>query len=548
MATTSPVAADPAEDAAFTSIEEERLQRIGVAVLTALVLHFGLFFFLALSSWTVEVKPPPFEEIIVLKNEIPSEVNREPPPTVEPPEDAIPDIADLTAPDEDKSKTDAGGPVVDPNFEIADHYETDDAAAGHGAKGDPNADMSNLAAAIDNFGTSSSGIQAVHGSGAGHGTGERYGQRGPGGQRNLTLKYKGSRSTQEAVRMCLKWLAKHQSPDGRWDSDGFDAQCTHGRCGGKGSRDYDVGLTGLALVAFTGHGDTHKTDGEFKETVEKGIKFLLREQKSNGYIGDEKMEEGMYNHSLGAYALADAYVLTRDPILKEPIEKAVAYLLAAQNPGKAWRYQNYNAGRSPSMQEDGSPGSVNDTSVTGWVVMALHAAEEGGIAIPPAAYAGANAWLDEVMQEKTRDGQYGIVFGYDAKGKFVHNKPYVTTAAGALIRQFTGVMTGVDGAVTVLASHPPEYGQNKANFYEWYYSTLVLFQYGGEPWEKWNEALKKAVCQNLRHKETETCVLGSMDPVDYWGGQSGGRIYATACAALCMEIYYRYIRLGEKKK
>ncbi len=524
------------EEAAFTSMEEERLQRIGIAILAALVTHVGLFLGIAIASWNApKVKEPPSQDVTVLKNNTPEEVDREPPPTVEPPRDAMPDISDMTVPDEDKSSTETGGPVFDPNMEVGDHYETADGGEGHGAKGDPNADMANLAMAIDNF-SKGAGVASVHGSGTGHGTGERYGQRGPGGQRNLTLKGGGNRSTQDAVRMCLTWLAKHQSPDGRWDADGFDANCTKGRCEGKGTDDYDLGLTGLALVAFTGHGDTHK-DGAFRETVEKGIKFILREQKSNGVIGDEKVDEQMYNHALATYAIGDAYVLTRDPMLKEPLEKAIRYLLAAQNPGKAWRYHNYNAGKAAP------DGGINDTSVTGWVVMALHAAEEGGIVIPPEAYAGANAWLDEVASEKN----YGVMYGYDAKGKFVFNKPFVTTAAGALVRQFTGNMKGVDGAVTVLSSNPPEYSEAKANFYEWYYSTLVLFQYGGEPWTKWNEALKKSVCQNLRYKETDACVWGSMDPLDYWGKNSGGRVYSTACAALCMEVYYRYVRLSEKK-
>lgn len=529
---------DPAEETAFTSIEEERLQRIGIAILVALVMHVGLFLAIAIASWNApKVKPPPSQEVVALKSKDQEEASREPPPVVEPPKDALPDILDMTVPDEDKSSLEAGGPQFDPNMEVGDHYETDDGGTGHSAKGDPNADMANLAMAIDNFASSSSGILSVHGSGTGHGTGERYGQRGPGGQRNLTIRGGGNRSTQDAVRMCLTWLAVHQSADGRWDADGFDANCTKGRCEGKGTGDYDLGLTGLALVAFTGHGDTHKLDGPFRETVEKGLKFILREQKSSGVIGDERLDEQMYNHALATYALGDAYVLTRDPMLKEPLERAVKYLLDAQNPGKAWRYHNYNAGKAAP------DGGINDTSVTGWVVMALHAAEEGGIPIPPESYAGANAWLDEVQSEKN----YGIMYGYDGKGKFVFNKPFVTTAAGALVRQFTGNMKGIDGSVTVLASHPPEYGEGKANFYEWYYSTLVLFQYGGEPWKKWNESLKDAVCHNLRFKDTDSCVHGSMDPVDYWGKNSGGRVYSTACAALCMEVYYRYVRLSEKK-
>ena len=38
------------------------------------------------------------------------------------------------------------------------------------------------------------------------------------------------------------------------------------------------------------------------------------------------------------------------------------------------------------------------------------------------------------------------------------------------------------------------------------------------------------------------CLAGSMDPKDTWGS-AGGRVYSTACTALCAEVYYRYSRL-----
>ena len=35
---------------------------------------------------------------------------------------------------------------------------------------------------------------------------------------------------------------------------------------------------------------------------------------------------------------------------------------------------------------------------------------------------------------------------------------------------------------------------------------------------------------------------GSWDPIDRWGG-SGGRIYSTAMATMCLEVYYRHLPL-----
>ena len=38
------------------------------------------------------------------------------------------------------------------------------------------------------------------------------------------------------------------------------------------------------------------------------------------------------------------------------------------------------------------------------------------------------------------------------------------------------------------------------------------------------------------------CLHGSWDPADAWG-EEGGRVYATATLALCLEVYYRYPRV-----
>jgi hypothetical protein len=47
-------------------------------------------------------------------------------------------------------------------------------------------------------------------------------------------------------------------------------------------------------------------------------------------------------------------------------------------------------------------------------------------------------------------------------------------------------------------------------------------------------------CCGLQRKEGE--LAGSWDPTTVWGGY-GGRVYSTAMAALCLEVYYRYLPL-----
>jgi hypothetical protein len=77
----------------------------------------------------------------------------------------------------------------------------------------------------------------------------------------------------------------------------------------------------------------------------------------------------------------------------------------------------------------------------------------------------------------------------------------------------------------------------KANCYFWYYATLALFHAQDNSWDVWNEALQQ---QLLRRQQTESSLAGSWDPDTVWGGY-GGRVYTTAMAALCLEVYYRYL-------
>ena len=72
----------------------------------------------------------------------------------------------------------------------------------------------------------------------------------------------------------------------------------------------------------------------------------------------------MYCHAMATLALCEAYALTGDERLRDPVERAVGFLVRARaSDGLAWRY---------------APGApVGDTSILGWVVMALKSARGG---------------------------------------------------------------------------------------------------------------------------------------------------------------------------
>jgi hypothetical protein len=231
-------------------------------------------------------------------------------------------------------------------------------------------------------------------------------------------------------------------------------------------------------------------------------------------------------------AVCEAYAVTRDYRFKDPGQRAVDFLRVAQNPGLGWKYEP-RSGR-------------NDTSVTGWVVMALKAAKTAGLNVDQSMFDGAINWFDRVTDSSgkagyMRPGDDGSVI----RGVNEHYAKLPTmTAAAVLCRIFCGqsrrdpkILKGVD----ILMANLPEWNKprnTKVDFYYWYYGSYAMFQYGGQNWHKWNAAMKKALLNNQR---VGGCADGSWDPVGKWG-MVGGRVYAMALNSLTLEIYYRYAR------
>ncbi|MBI4613362.1 MAG: hypothetical protein HY720_07095 [Planctomycetes bacterium] len=355
-------------------------------------------------------------------------------------------------------------------------------------------------------------------------------------RRESLLSAEGGTGTQAAVDMGLRWLAAHQDKSrGRWDSDDFQPQCKKNTCSGRGAEWCDPGQTGLALLAFLGAGHTHQR-GKYRETVKLALQYLKNIQDQEGCFGPRNSNY-MYNHAIACLSMAEAYGMTKSPILEDSAQKGIDFIVSAQNPGFAWRYKV-------------KPGD-NDTSVTGWAVMALKSARVAELSVPPNSFAGALSWLDAVTDEEShrtgyiQKGDTGARLR-DQIGKF--SSCETCTAISIISRIFAGVERKeplVKRQGDLLSQRLPTWdtnggagGKSKIDFYYWYYGTLAMFQLGGDYWKTWNESMKSAIVSHQRKDGDER---GSWDAIDAWGTE-GGRVYATAINVLALETYYRYPR------
>ncbi|MFP6751388.1 MAG: hypothetical protein VB855_06915 [Pirellulaceae bacterium] len=328
-----------------------------------------------------------------------------------------------------------------------------------------------------------------------------------------------SDESEAAVRAALAWLARNQSEDGRWDTDrlegGREAH-VYGHSRNGAGIDADTGITALSLLAFMAAGHTHM-EGAYRQNVQHGLEYLLGSQSGSGSLaGSARLYARMYCHGMALLAVSEAYALTGDPRILPFLERGLEFSIATQDPvGGGWRYQ---------------PGDPGDMSQFGWQVMALASAEKAGLVIPAATKKGMEKFLLSCCSGSEK-GHAGYRPG---------SRPSVTMTAEALAcRGWLGMSdpAAARQATMFLGQELP--GEGRTNVYYWYYGTLALHRLQGQDWSRWNRAMQASLIPLQRH---EGDLEGSWDPVTVWGPY-GGRAYTTAMAALCLEVYYRYLPL-----
>ena len=371
--------------------------------------------------------------------------------------------------------------------------------------------------------------------GLGGGAGGRYGGRGGG-----KGKGGGGKSYATNIDAGLQWLKNHQDEDGKWDCDGFNKHDdpSSDACDGPGNATHDVGVTGLALLAFLGDGSTMRS-GPYKDTIKKGVNWLRTQQGEDGLFGQPTSHDFVYDHAIAAYAMCEAFGLSGYETLKPYAQKGINYLEKHRNPYSVWRYQPRD--------------NDNDTSVTGWAIMAYESGEFFKLTINKEALKLCAQWLDQVSDPSGRHG-------YSKQGEPSSRKPgehgtrfpvekgEAMTAVGLFCRFFMGQDPKekpiMKAAADLILSKPPIWDEKAGTIdhYYWYYATYALFQMGGTHWTAWQKKLEAAVVKNQNLDKAKKNLYGSWNPTCAWG-EDGGRVYSTAILALTLQANSRYTRL-----
>jgi len=398
----------------------------------------------------------------------------------------------------------------------------------------------------------------------------------------------------KAVDLGLQWLERHQDRDGKWDWTGYTRHCRQGICDCphcvmpelhgvprsvfekdpsvlSHAKNFNVGLTGLALLCFLGSGYTHTDLSEsdraksskvflerhahYKEPVRKAVRYLTKVLTPDGCFTppgrlDTQAEGYMYNQGICTLALLEAFQLTGDPALEEPARRAIGFICRAQSPRQGgWDYLSFD-------RPEGKGARRCDVSVSSWQVMALKSAVDAGLDVDPEVLKRARRYF-RVMT--SRDGSMRYASGKRGEGlRLVNNYHYKrdsigVCAAGMLSKMYlgaplrsNGIKRGADLMIRdlpdpnkITAPKPKGDEFNFHTVYYWYYGTLVMFHLGGEYWDSWKDYL----VDMLKRTQNTGNAKGSWDPKGEFLGTYAGRLYVTVFNILNLEVFYRYLPL-----
>ncbi|MFO1439277.1 MAG: prenyltransferase/squalene oxidase repeat-containing protein [Verrucomicrobiaceae bacterium] len=390
------------------------------------------------------------------------------------------------------------------------------------------------------LGGGSMGSGGFGGGGAGGGFGKGIGIGGANGFVSLPPSMRSRCSTQErleklrqnggspeceaAVSASLEWLKGKQNPDGSW---GRNNKCAY---------------TGLALLCYLGRCETPESPF-YGDNVMKGILFLIETQKKHPkklFSQSTKGNAPVYEHGIASYALGEMYTLARLgskslPGMREAFEEGVKIIIDNQQDSGSWVYDGetgFYAGKK----------SREDLSVAGWQFQALKAAKNTKLKIDGLETA-IKKLVNYLEAKQTKDGGFGVA------NRDQHYNQWSLSGVGIL-----GLQTMAHGSKTsevkkglkflheFLTAEPLDWNKN-CNLYCWYYYTQAFFQAGGEEWKFYNQQF---LPQILAAQQPDGSFKRGRP--NWPAGDAADEIYRQALCTLQLEVFYRYLKVGDREE
>lgn len=308
---------------------------------------------------------------------------------------------------------------------------------------------------------------------------------------------RGKAETEQTISAC-DYLATAQEPDGHWDSVKHGAR-----------READVEQTSLALLALLREGNSEKV-GAQKQAVRAAVAWLGSKMRGDGAIlrdGGHK-PDGLA-HALAGIALAEAAGMTSTndfPETKLLAQRALNYAVDF--------HQTEKSGFARAAR--GKP----DLLTTTFFVMHLKSAKVAGLRVPPEAFDGAIAYVED----QDRGGRFRFFASSRDSAR--------ATLLGCLCRKYLGwkseeIESGVQWA---LREYGPPDGDASDDLFN--YIGVMVAQLQDRPtWEAFYQPLMERM---NRTKHTDC----SSNPRGNWC--QAGRVFSTSLNCISSTMVRRW--------
>lgn len=324
---------------------------------------------------------------------------------------------------------------------------------------------------------------------------------------------------EDAVERGLEWLQTTQNDDGSW-----------------GGRQYVAAYTGFGLLSYLGRCETPMSP-KYGGNVLRAITYLIDiGMKNEGKLTtNESNRQWPYEHSIAAYALAEAFTFCKQldiniPNLEEVVKKSGQLIIDNQNNNGGWAY---------AYQRQG--GHV-DSSVTVWQLQALKAMEYTGISFD-GLVRSASRGLDYLETLQADSGG----FGYRNLSAGGSRQGYFTMSGGCVLSlQLWGKAnsTAVRRGARYIEEHSRfDYEGPYSDLLGLYYETQAMLNRGGNQWQKYNDMFRENLLAAQNSDGSwKAPNQGSNQPIRAVGARFvQSAHYRTCLSILALENYYRFL-------
>jgi hypothetical protein len=332
--------------------------------------------------------------------------------------------------------------------------------------------------------------------------------------------------SEQALARGLDWLARHQGPQGNWESN-------------------DLGLVSTGVLAFLASGNRPGV-GRYGENVRRAQDYILRNAQPSGLLNISEPRHGMYNHGLSTFVLGQLYGMSPDSRISPVLDRAIRLIGQTQCEDGGWDYM-------AQRQHEG-----HDLSLVVMQALALRSAVDIGLDVPDEVVQQAISCVREHYTPQGCSHKAPEKVQKEHPGRFTYSKgggqaTVAMAAAGVVcLQEFAQYDTDawrIEKNIQIVLDEIENKAQpevmareHRAPFdaYTLCYVSQALYQVGGEAWKKGYPRLRDAVVAGQIHDPDHSDRDGMWQSGQWVGGRPG-ELYITSAACLVLAIPNRYL-------